>query len=429
MTKDEWFVIQLITAILAGICGFFAAILVFLEFVVEESRQLFFKIRLKEFLNKIRSSRLVDLPNGILASVTGANYFVSKWLSKAYFSPIGYIIITLFNLLVFYSAVVIWMIQDMIIVYAIAMVIYSVLYLSLCIIFLSSYKKKLERAKQLIFEFFTWLFGAGFYLFPLVYMLTNMTVIYINAIYLFIPSLLGSFSILYTLAIFLDNSILILKRLFLIEKPFNGKNNYLLFTVANSLSYSIIATGLSIFLGNIVSDNEVLITGQMFKANWICDLLSGMFFSALFFTGQKKKNVLLLIAVSFIISAAFSYLSLFFSLLDTYDEPSPQEILNTMFMRTREGNHWEIGPYFFLMHTTFIPIFSFLSILIIATCVKLWIKVVALALGLISQDQVNTFKAFAALLGIFVTLFSALSTISGIFKDKAPTQSVRSMKP
>ena len=71
MSETSWFAVQLVSAICAGTLSVFAAVLLFLDTAIEDSRRSRIKARAKEFLSAVEHSPLSHLPDHVLALGNG----------------------------------------------------------------------------------------------------------------------------------------------------------------------------------------------------------------------------------------------------------------------------------------------------------------------------------------------------------------------
>jgi hypothetical protein len=90
-------------------------------------------------------------------------------------------------------------------------------------------------------------------------------------------------------------------------------------------------------------------------------------------------------------------------------------VIRVFFARSPNSSTFELGPFFFVMHTTFIPVFSFLSIVALSWLAKITLCMTAWFLGKARQEQTNPLNltaAFAALIGAIVGVVLFVFTIA-----------------
>lgn len=154
-----------------------------------------------------------------------------------------------------------------------------------------------------------------------------------------------------------------------------------LVSISLAVAISFPITYLAFIFGNIANPNSwIPNTLQMLISNVIFD--GSTFATTFFFLSKavKGKNsffkIPLAIIKSVIFASIFACLSLLFGLIFTSKAISIKESMQVLFAHSADGKHLDIGPYFWVMHTTFIPILIFLIFILITwTCKAILIPV------------------------------------------------------
>ncbi len=134
--------------------------------------------------------------------------------------------------------------------------------------------------------------------------------------------------------------------------------------------------------------------------------------------GPKKLfSIPIAIIIDVLISAIFASASLWCGLKFTEHPIALQETLNILVAHSLDGSHWEIGPYFWAMHTTFIPTMIYLSIIFLCWLAKLIYK--PINWFFYRGKESNPFGLTAALFGLLAVFFMVLSHSAGHIEDWA----------
>lgn len=195
-------------------------------------------------------------------------------------------------------------------------------------------------------------------------------------------------------------------------------NMSLIFGVGVSASFAF--TLLALFLGHkVYPAGWVPLTKQMLISNVICD---GFTLVATFWIldwALAKKGTFRIpqaILLDILVATLLACCSLYFGLVLTEHGLSPVQVLRVLIGKSPEGSGLEFGPYFWAMHTTFIP--TVIYLLLIGVC---WMaKFILTVAGKFTKKALQHEKPCeltAALFGIFVALFTALSWTLGSAED------------
>jgi len=170
-------------------------------------------------------------------------------------------------------------------------------------------------------------------------------------------------------------------------------------------------------------------TLQILIPNIFFDSLTIIFTFVLLSWAIKKHfmfRIVVAIAADIILAVLFACASLYFCLLFTELEISFIQTFNVLRAKNATGVKYELGPYFWLMHTTFIPTILYLALILIAWLAKLILLPVGWFFGK-GREHKNPLKLTAALCGViaafFTILFFVANTAENIEKNKTKTTS------
>ncbi|MEM7085555.1 MAG: hypothetical protein AAF489_05190 [Bacteroidota bacterium] len=166
--------------------------------------------------------------------------------------------------------------------------------------------------------------------------------------------------------------------MFIILGPFNvvyrlGMKWYkknLLALVGFSIGFSFCFTFLSFLIGNLISgQSQIPRTLQMLVSNVIFDGITLLFTFKLLQWAVRKKSwyrIPIILVFDLLVAAVLACTSLYLGLLFSENELSIKETLYILIGRSASGNGIELGPYFWAMHTTFIPTLLYMLLILFA---------------------------------------------------------------
>ncbi|MEP1096378.1 MAG: hypothetical protein ABJG78_14775 [Cyclobacteriaceae bacterium] len=229
--------------------------------------------------------------------------------------------------------------------------------------------KVLDRKKDLLFYFAlsaTYLIAAfGSYLLVLIALKSSLTV----APLILIFSLPSFFLFLGLPLVYFEKAIKWLK-INMVIPPFENIQVYGFY-----VGLSFILTFCSFLLGNSISqDSTVPQTFQMLLSNTLMDSATigvTLYLMKWAFKKNSIKSISSAIMLALFFSMIFACTSLYFGLLDTEYSMSLKEISRVLIGLSPTRNGMDFSPYFWAMHTTFIPTIIFLSVLTIGLTAKL----------------------------------------------------------
>lgn len=186
---------------------------------------------------------------------------------------------------------------------------------------------------------------------------------------------------------------------------------------------SLLVTLLSIFAGHL-SEKTALVpqTLQMIFSNIFFDgttMLMTFWILGAAVDPNRVFPIPFAIILDLLIAAILACGSLWFGLVGTDYALSLNEILNVLVGFAPEGTRFSTGPYFWLMHTTFIPTVIFLSVVLFCWLGKLLVVPIFSILKR-GKELENPHVYTASTLGFIMVILVALATGFGYLKDMAP---------
>ncbi|GMW02162.1 MAG: hypothetical protein AMXMBFR84_32980 [Candidatus Hydrogenedentota bacterium] len=183
-----------------------------------------------------------------------------------------------------------------------------------------------------------------------------------------------------------------------------------LFTLSGSFSY--VLTFYALALGEITSAiiaEEVTI--QFIVSNVFFDALTVIvsLFTLGFATGPSGRRlwVPLVFLAEIVLASVFACLSVFVGLYGTTQQLSFRQVAHILLARSADGGSFELSPYFWSMHTTFIPV----VLLFLIVCVA-WIG----RMGLVAVEWfTGRGKDSEEPLALVSALFTLLAVVFGTF--------------
>ncbi len=187
-----------------------------------------------------------------------------------------------------------------------------------------------------------------------------------------------------------------------------------------SVGLSFVITLLALFLGHLLAPGASLPqTFQMLLSNVICDSLTIVVTLSLLeksVGSQKRVSVRSATIFSLVAAGLLAATSLKAGLSFTPAEISVRSLIRVMIGRSTEGGRWQFGPYFWAMHTTFLPCLAFAWIVFITWCAKLSLRPLEWFFNRGADSEINPISMTSALFGCFAAVFGALATFVGILQ-------------
>lgn len=171
------------------------------------------------------------------------------------------------------------------------------------------------------------------------------------------------------------------------------------------------ATLLALLVGHIIEPSAyVPQTLQMLISNVMFDGLTMALTFTILSKALSKDGLLRLpvaILLDVLVAAIFAICSLYFGLVFTDKAIGLRVTIYILFARSADNTHFELSPYFWVMHTTFIPTLLYLCMILFCWASKALLIPVRWFFGL-GQANKNPLKLTAGLCGIFAAIFTIL---------------------
>jgi hypothetical protein len=180
-------------------------------------------------------------------------------------------------------------------------------------------------------------------------------------------------------------------------------------SVAGSLSLTLFA----LYIGHLARPSAwIPQTTQMLVSNTLFDGLTVVAtLSILESAVQPRKRFPMLAAV--LMDAAlggfFACASLWCGLAFTANALSFREVGRVFIARSVNGTNFELGPYFWAMHSTFLPLACFLCLILICWIVKITLIFVRWCLHRAGHEDINPFGMAASFIALLGAIIAALA--------------------
>lgn len=191
--------------------------------------------------------------------------------------------------------------------------------------------------------------------------------------------------------------------------------------ISTAMAISFFITFLAISIGHIIIPTGwVPQTFQMLISNVLLDgftLLATFYILEEFVKPPYLIRIPLAITVDLFVAAVFACASLYFGLVGTEQALTIPQILNILMFKSPNGGSLEFGPFFWTMHTTFIPTVIYLFIILLCWLAKLMLQPIHLFFDW-ARIHNHPLRLTAALCVIFVAVFTALSFAAATAEEK-----------
>ena len=188
-----------------------------------------------------------------------------------------------------------------------------------------------------------------------------------------------------------------------------------LILVAMGVGVSYAVTLGALFIGILaVTDAPLPQTAQMLLNNALCDgltLVATFSILGAALGDHPKYSIPVAVVLDLIVAGALAWASLYLGVLGTELALTTPEVLWVLVGRAPSGTHIELGPYFWAMHTTFLPTLFYLSVIVLCYVGKLIILPVASVLkraGMKPQPHELVSVTFAFVAAVFVAIAAVL---------------------
>lgn len=142
---------------------------------------------------------------------------------------------------------------------------------------------------------------------------------------------------------------------------------------------SVLLSLSAMLLGQVASpEQHVPKTVPMLLANLICDgatvvVTLRLIAWAVSVEEPCQRRIIAFVILDLLFAAAFAVAALYFGTIGSAGSLSLGEVLNVLVARSPDGSQWTIGPYFWVMHTTFIPTAIYMSLIAAAVLGKMFV--------------------------------------------------------
>ena len=188
----------------------------------------------------------------------------------------------------------------------------------------------------------------------------------------------------------------------------------ILITLGVSVGISFSITFLSFLFGNVVSpESSIPRTFQMLASNVLLDGITMLITFWILAWAIKNKTlwrIPIAIFLDIIVAAVLACASLYLGLLGSENHLSLGQVFGVLIGKSPSQSGYELGPYFWAMHTTFIPTIIYLSIILVSWMAKIIFTSAAGYLGA-WQKHNNPMALTAAL---FTLLAATMFVFAGL---------------
>ena len=193
-----------------------------------------------------------------------------------------------------------------------------------------------------------------------------------------------------------------------IAASYSDKTVNNLFVAGMAMAASFSVTLIALLVGHVADPTcWVPKTMQMLVSNVIFDGLT-MLATILILTQavppRRRISIPLAVCLDVVVAAIFACTSLYCGVAFTERHLGIVEVARVLVALSPDGGHFEIGPYFWAMHTTFIPTLLYLAIIIFCWIGKMFILPVAAIFkrgGLVEKPHNLTAGVFAFVTVVF----------------------------
>ena len=132
---------------------------------------------------------------------------------------------------------------------------------------------------------------------------------------------------------------------------------------------------------------------------------------------ENHVSIPIAVLLDIVLAAVFACGSLWCGLRFTEHPITLRETLNVLILRSTDGAHWEIGPFFWAMHTTFAPTGVYLAVILMCWLAKLIYRPINWVFY--RGKTTNPFGLTVALSACIAAVLFGISTLMGHMEDRA----------
>lgn len=118
------------------------------------------------------------------------------------------------------------------------------------------------------------------------------------------------------------------------------------------------------------------------------------------------------VALDVLLALVCAYSSLCFAVAFTNHSLNPREISRVFIARAIDGSHWEAGPLFWMMHTTFIPVAVYATVVLLAWWAKATLRPITYFLKRANHPEINSVGLTARVVALMAAIAGMISFAS-----------------
>jgi hypothetical protein len=199
-----------------------------------------------------------------------------------------------------------------------------------------------------------------------------------------------------------------------------AKRRLMLFSFGVAAGFTITFTAM---LVGHVADPAAPIpqTLQMLLSNVVFDGLTMVVTFAILSWAVERGwlfSIPLAVFLDLVAAAVLACCSLYFALVNTEHALSVREVLNVLVAHSPDGSRVELSPYFWTMHTTFLPTLAYLALILVTWFAKLILTPVKWFFGK-GHEHKSPLKLTAALCGMIAVIFGLFTVGANSAHERA----------
>jgi hypothetical protein len=175
-----------------------------------------------------------------------------------------------------------------------------------------------------------------------------------------------------------------------------------------SIGSSLCITALMLLVGNEFAPSvSVPQTMRLLLCNTICDAVTVVVSLQILeaaISHQGRLRLVRAVSLCIVLGALLAGASVWIGV----GSLSILETARIFIARSMDGTHWELGPYFWVMHSTFLPLLFFIALLLLGWSGKLMITGLEKFFGRAQHEDVNGLNMTSRYFGV-VSIFSGLA--------------------
>lgn len=411
MTPDTIWIIKVILGCLSGLFGVLAAVFTFCETAQNEKyddTKAWFGAKWQA----INRSRWLTLPEQAI------NWFIqaseATWLSPLgdiMFRP-GWVMNTIFYfppLFMLFICIYYWG--------GLAGILFAFLYILIPALSLGLSKAGM-RVPVLVAGFFHAMVSLGTVVIW-TYALLRLSVYYAA------PVMLALFPVYWAMIL---SPIVLLRSLLALDDKLTYRLILFIFGVATGFT----ATLTALLVGHIADPlAPVPQTFQMLASNVLFDGLTMVVTFAILSWAIGRGwlfSIPLAVFLDLLAAGVLACCSLYFALVNTEHALSVREILNVLVAHSPDGSRVELSPYFWTMHTTFLPTLAYLVLILVTWFAKLILMPVKWFFGK-GHEHKSPLKLTAALCGMIAVVFGLFTVGANSAHERAKEKAAAATPP